>query len=470
MLMRGDKMCKKHCIYCGTTENLSVSDIIPDALTNARITNDCVCQDSHNSKMTEKFESIVAKKLAFLTNELDIKSSKSKFYPDYSATIVVGKSKYEAKKLKSNDDFIKKNKVLWNKEHTQAIGDIETIRAIAKSNGVDESKVDIVDINNIEIIKTIKFETEVFFSLEMYRQVAKIAFEWYCAQNKVTQKHECFNEIINYIVDGVGENIVSIVSDTDVNNKFNDYCNNGSHCLVGYITKEGDISVFVDIFGLIIYNVKICNGIPEFCDKNCLLQKLNLDTTRVSLCLHDYNDLKSDMINSFTGIDNRFSEVNINGISINVPTMSKDVSGNLFYMNLLNNLREGFFYEYSYTQEILDRLISNTQKLLQGSLLHKRALKRFVLEKINFTNEIVLNPNGNDKKSIFMYYFLFILGKENSDKMNEEVIEKIICRRFGNKQIIITEKLHEEMKNLILKDKNYSSIIKLGAQKVLDWK
>lgn len=463
-------MCEKHCIYCGTTENLSVSDIIPDALTNARITNDCVCQELHNSKMTEKFESIVAKKLAFLTNELDIKSSKSKFYPDYSATIGIEKCKYEAKKLKSNDDFIKKNKVLWNKEHTQAFGDMETIRAIAKSHGMDESKIEVVDINNIEIIKTIKFETEVFFSSEMYRQVAKIAFEWYCAQNKVTQKHECFNEIIDYIVDGIGEDIVSIVTDTDVNNKFNDYCNNGSHCLVGYITKEGDISVFVDIFGLIIYNVKICNGIPEFCDKNCLLQKLNLDTTRMNLCLHDYDDLAVDMMNSFTGMDDRFSKVSINGVSLCVPTMSKDVSGNLFYMNLINNLSEGFVYEYSYTEEIINRLINNTQKLLQGSLLHKRALKRFISEKINFTNEIVLNPNSNDKKGIFIYYFLFILGKENPDKMNEEVLEKIICRNFGNKQIIITKELHEEMKSLILEDINYSSIIMQGAQKVLEWK
>ena len=459
--IRCDDMCKKHCIYCGTTENLSVSDIIPDALTNARITNDCVCQDLHNSKMTEKFESIVAKKLSFLTNELDIKSSKSKSYPDYSAIIEIEGS---------NDDFITKNKVLWNKEHTQAIGDIETIKAIAKSYQIDESKVKIVDINNIEIIKTIKFDTGVFFSLEMYRQVAKIAFEWYCAQNKVTEKHECFNEIIKYIVEGVGENIVSIVADKDINNKFNNYCNNGSHCLVGYKTKEGEINVFVDMFGLIIYNVKICDDIPEFCDKNCLLQKLNLDATRNNLCLNDYNDLVEDMLNSCTGVDDTLPKVSFNGLSICVATKSKDVSGNLFYMDLLNNLCNGFLKEDSYTEEIIDRLINNTQKLLQGSLVHKRALKRFISEKIDFKSDIVLNPNGNDKKGIFIYYLLFVLGKENPDEMNEEVLEKIICKKFGNKEIIITEKLHEEMKNLILEEVNYSSIIMAGARKVLEWK
>ena len=37
-------MTEKHaCIYCGNTE-ISESDIIPDALTNARITNKNVCK------------------------------------------------------------------------------------------------------------------------------------------------------------------------------------------------------------------------------------------------------------------------------------------------------------------------------------------------------------------------------------------------------------------------------------------
>lgn len=461
-------MCKKHCIYCGTTENLTVSDIIPDALTNARITNDCVCQDLHNSKMTEKFESTIAKKLAFLTNELDIKSSKSNSYPDYSATIEIQGSKYEAKRLKANDDFIKKHKILWNKEHTQAFGDIETIKAIAKSNGLNESEVKVIDINDIEIIKTVKFEPEVFFSIEMYRQVAKIAFEWYCAQNKISQKYEGFSEIINYIVDGVGENIVSIVADIDINNKFNNYCNSGSHCLVGYVSNNGEINVFVDIFGLIIYNVKICNHIPEFCSNNCLLQKLNLDTTRQHLCLHDYNDLCNDMISAFSGIDSKFPQPSMNGIRFCVPTISKDVSGNFFFVSLLDNLNKGFLKEYSYTKEITDRLIDNIQKLLQASLLHQRALKRFISEKIDFSKDIVINPNAKDKKSMFMYYFLFILGKENPDEMSKEVLEKIINKNFHHNEIIITEKLHEQIKRLILEDENYSSIIKLGAQKVLD--
>lgn len=66
--------------------------------------------------------------------------------------------------------------------------------------------------------------------------------------------------------------------------------------------------------------------------------------------------------------------------------------------------------------------------------------------------------------------FLFILGRENPDEMNKEILEKIILDHFGNREIIITDKLYEEMKNTMLQEDDYSSIIMLGSQKILDWK
>lgn len=463
-------MSEKHCIYCGTTEKLTVSDIIPDALTNARITNDCVCQGLHNSQMTEKFESQVSKRLSFLINELDIKSSKSKHYADYSATIEVEGTEYDAKKMQADDDFIRNRRVLWNREHTQVFGDIDTIKKIAISYGKDESEVQEVNINDIEFVKTVKLDIEVFFSLEMYRQVAKIAYEWYCAQNNVSDKYDDFVEIIEYIVEGNGKDIVSIVSDNDINEKFRKYCNSGSHCLVGYISNEGKINVFVDLFGLIVYNVKVCDHVPKFCMNNCLLQKLNLDTSRQSLCLHDYNDLPTDMINAALGIDERFPQATFNGINICVPVMNKDVSGNLFIMELLDNLSKGFSVENSYSKEIFDMLLKNIEELLQASVLHKRSLKRFIIDRINFSKEIVLNLNGNDKKSIFNYFVLYCLGKEESSSVGMEAIEKIVQEHFNSREIVINDKAYKKMKDILLLDTKYSSFIFLGAQKILDWK
>lgn len=78
-------MTEKHaCIYCGNTET-SESDIIPDALTNARITNKNVCKTEHNNKFSDLFESEVIEALALITNELDIKSHKGENYAAYPA-------------------------------------------------------------------------------------------------------------------------------------------------------------------------------------------------------------------------------------------------------------------------------------------------------------------------------------------------------------------------------------------------
>jgi len=50
---------KRKCIYCDTSVDLSESDIIPDALTNARILNKNVCRIAHNNKFSDLFEVIL---------------------------------------------------------------------------------------------------------------------------------------------------------------------------------------------------------------------------------------------------------------------------------------------------------------------------------------------------------------------------------------------------------------------------
>ncbi|MEC0666127.1 hypothetical protein P8864_09465 [Priestia flexa] len=47
---------EKQCIYCGIANDLSKSDIIPDALTNAKIINPNVCRIEHNNKFSDLFE------------------------------------------------------------------------------------------------------------------------------------------------------------------------------------------------------------------------------------------------------------------------------------------------------------------------------------------------------------------------------------------------------------------------------
>lgn len=296
-------MGEPKCIYCGTSKDLSNSDIIPDALTASRIINKCVCHVEHNSGMTKKFESEVAEKYAFLLNYLNIKSKKSNHFPTYEADYVIAGIRYHDKKVVKEHDFINK-KILWSENNESAFGPYEKIEQIAKSKKTNKGDIEQIDINTQVIESHIPLKYEVFFSEAMHRQVAKIAYEWYCLKNKVEDKYEDFSDIIAYILDGGNDQVVKMVTDKILLDKFSEFCHDGSHAMLAYIDNQGGISVLVDIFGVAVYDIKVCKHIPTFCENNCILQKINIDGSGnrecECLCVHDYNDIVSDMINGMS--------------------------------------------------------------------------------------------------------------------------------------------------------------------------
>ena len=103
-------MEKKKCIYCDKIlekgVNASESDIMPDALTNERILNDNVCKIEHNNRFSDLFENKVINDFAYITNQLDIKSSKAKKYIGYDTEIEMDDERYLAK-VHSNTDLFK---------------------------------------------------------------------------------------------------------------------------------------------------------------------------------------------------------------------------------------------------------------------------------------------------------------------------------------------------------------------------
>ena len=181
------------CIYCGITEDLSKSDIIPDALTNAKIINSNVCRIECNNKFSDMFEDEVIKKLALITNELDIKSSKGKRYVSYEAIITVGNTDNNAK-MSSETELFGGNKKMRSVDGKSLLGPIDEIKKI---NDANDTNVSEIDVNQIEIEKRVSLDLSVFFSKAMFRLVAKIAFEWHCARNKVNSKKDEFVQLSN---------------------------------------------------------------------------------------------------------------------------------------------------------------------------------------------------------------------------------------------------------------------------------
>ena len=138
-------MEERACIYCGNTE-ISESDIVPDALTNARITNKNVCKTEHNNKFSDLFESDVIAALALITNELDIKSRKGNSYAAYQAKIKIDGIEYSTK-MTSEKELFNGKKVLISTDKKYKLSSMEKIKEMAE----DQSQVEAVDINNFPL-------------------------------------------------------------------------------------------------------------------------------------------------------------------------------------------------------------------------------------------------------------------------------------------------------------------------------
>ena len=115
------------CIYCGTTEDLSASDVIPDALTNAKIINPNVCRVEHNNKFSDMFEDEIIKSMALITNELDIKSSKGKKYATYAAQIIVDGTEYTTN-ISSDMELFNGGKIISTEDGKTKLGPLEQMR------------------------------------------------------------------------------------------------------------------------------------------------------------------------------------------------------------------------------------------------------------------------------------------------------------------------------------------------------
>lgn len=320
-------MKERACIYCGTTENLSSSDIIPDALTNAKIINPNVCRDAHNSKFSDMFEYEIIKHIALITNELDIKSRKGDKYAPYSAKITIDGKEYVTK-ISSDTELFSREKIMTTEDGKTKLGPLEKIKKFKDAN---DDNITVLDINKLNIEKNVKINLEVFFSDEMHRLMAKIAYEWYCLHNDITDKIDAFNNIIDFITTGnIEKDPVEFVSNEAVYSYFEHQSDLGNHTILSYIGLDGSVNVIVSFFGIAIYNIKLLPHIIEQCKNNAIYQILTIDAKRVKFCFRTQTDLVDTFMTSFKKV--KF----LNNIEIMMPQNMNDSSLNHKMMYILH--------------------------------------------------------------------------------------------------------------------------------------
>ncbi|WP_404427173.1 hypothetical protein LG296_15235 [Ureibacillus chungkukjangi] len=452
-------MMENKCIYCGNANDLSKSDIIPDALTNAKIINPNVCRIEHNNKFSDLFEDDVIKKLALITNELDIKSSKSKKYAAYSTQINVCGTEYSTKISSETELF--RNKKMRSVDGKHLFGPIEEIKKIKDAN---DKNITQIDVNQIEIEKKVNLDLSVFFSDSMYRLMAKIAFEWYCLQNDIIVKVKAFEPIIQFITNGIGDNMVTIVGNEELYNRLKVPTDFGSHTLLSYIAEDNSVNILVSLFGIAIYNIKICDSIIEECRNNVILQELTLDAKRVQFKFDTFENFINDFLNKFT-------EAKLgNGIKIPKDMTDALIHYQLFYATNYSLFQGDLQSLNKPNEKIINLIIKNMEDTLQSSAVTLRGLKRFVKEHFNsFSEEIKLNPKGTDKKAVFMFYLLFIVGKSNGAIKDLQDLNKVLKDKFLGETIGINDEVSSKLNNEILSTLDYPDIILKGAKAIDSW-
>ena len=379
------------CIYCGS-EDLSKSDIIPDALTNGKIINPCVCRVNHNNRFSDLFEDDVIKAFAVFTNELDVKSSKSIKYASYDALTEIAGEQYKTKVSSATDAFSGK-RIMKSKDGKSLIGPLEEIKKI---KGAKEADIKIIDVNEEVVKRRINIDLSIFFSKSIYRLAGKIAYEWFCLRNKIEDKYDQFDEIVNYITEGNDcSDLVKIVSDVEIYRFLNNLAGFGSHVLLSYEGVDGYIHIVVNLFGIVMYDVRLCKN-TKLCKSNALFQMITLDSKQKWFSYTNINNLINNFINSF-------KEVKVGSIVCKIPKDLFDDSLNekYAYINIYDSLQHLNLTKD--TQVMIPILLRHIEDVLQASAVTMRRLRRFIREHRDYLNaKKGLNPNATNKMVCYL--------------------------------------------------------------------
>lgn len=454
-------MKQRACIYCGITENLSDSDIIPDALTNAKVINKNVCRIEHNNKFSDLFESDVIKRLAFITNELDVKSSKGKTFPKYDTKIVVEGKEYSTT-ISSNVELFSDKRILTSDDGTSKLGSLEQIKKIKAATPESISEI---DINNTVFEEKIPLNLDVFFSDSMYRLVSKIAYEWYCLCNNVSGKLDAFNNIIDYICLGQGNNPVSLVSNCELYKLLEDIADFGSHVLITYIGIDGSVNAIISLFGIAIYNVRLLDKAVDQCKMNVNFLKLTLDSKRSSFGFNGINELNDNLSTSFAG-------KKVGGFTVMLPKNPQDTSlqYQLMYLSCYGRFQKELKLVDSYDKDLIDLIIEKIHKVINTSTLTLKSLRRFVkdYEKLLSVSS-KLNFQTISNNILIYFYLLYIIGNPLNGIISFSDLNTFIKAREDSDKVAVNIDRINQIKAEMESDSKYYEYIKNGASALQNW-
>lgn len=245
------------CIYCNSERDLTVSDIIPAALTGAKLRKRFVCK-AHNSFTNDHYEKKMIEQLAVYRNLLGL-TERDGDPVRYKAKIEVDGYTAEEKIVSDLTSIMKPKKPFRTKDErgrTVLIGETDQLRQI---NGVKEDEIVTINMAKVEVSRVDDLR-ELLISTEVLHAIAKIGYEWHCNNHGVEEyKPEKYKEIVEYILSPDNDKpLVNIVICPYTYTLLDSNTRTGSNMAFEYDDDDGYTYVIFSLFSVVIYKVRIC--------------------------------------------------------------------------------------------------------------------------------------------------------------------------------------------------------------------
>lgn len=450
------------CIYCGTDENLTVSDIIPDALTNRRITNKFVCK-KHNNPFGETFEYDVIKALAPITNDLCIKSSKSKHYQGFDRKLSIDGNEY---KTKSSLPLFYESSVLISEDGKQKLGDLDTLIKIQHARG---GTIKEFAAEDIECKEKISVNRHIFNSLSMHRLIAKIGFEWYCKWNNIDNHLKIFDPLIKFIISDDGSISDPVTARTDLDlYKFIRAINGiGDDVLIGYLGEDGSVNITISLLGIAIYNVKLLDTPLEEYKNNSIFQIITLDGVENHFAFENVKDVCSDFNKNKREKILPKGQIIITCSCQNYKDQEK-FKNEYYYLALYGMLQKTNDMRSHFEEKSFALIDEGLNEVFNSLIVTLQCLKRFVAERKQYIEKgitLVGNPVKGANRETFLFFWLFVCGEYYTEINSFRDLSILFHNKYAGLNQL-DQAVFDECLKTMLDCRNYSDLIKIGAEKI----
>ncbi len=241
------------CIYCNATKDLTSSDIIPYAITGAKITRTFVCH-KHNAYTNDSYESKFISDMDFFRNELGLSTRDGKPI-QFKANLSIGDETLFDVKLSGHKSLNNLKKAIATRN---AKGEKVLIAPKELFGKSKRFKPIPIKEKTVTLHKTITAES--FLGYYAIHTIAKTAYEWHCYINNVDGYEDEYQEIVDYILGNSAVSPVGVITEPYQYLPLDQISRIGTNALFEYDDIDGYKYVVFFLWNIIAYKVRICKS------------------------------------------------------------------------------------------------------------------------------------------------------------------------------------------------------------------